>query len=302
MSVFIGIDGGGTRSTLLAIDETGAPLVRLEGGPAIVDPADPARRAEPLGELVSAALQRVGIAAPAQGLCCALAGVGRPAERATLGAALAARGLASHVHVIADAEAALQDAFGDGAGILAISGTGSAVWARGQTGRMLRVGGWGLVLGDEGSGYAIGLAGLRAVLRSHDGREPETALTAAVLHTLELTTPDDLVRWTAMASKREVAATAPLVLDRPHDPAAAAIIATAAVQLAEQIDTAARLLEPWDARVPLALSGGLISPGRTFRDPVLRALEAMPHQYRVHQDVVDAARGAALIARARHRS
>lgn len=302
MSVFIGIDGGGTRSTLLAIDETGAPLARAEGGPAIVDPADPARRAEPLGQLVSAALERLGVDGPADGLCCALAGVGRPAERATLGAALAARGLARHVHVIADAEAALQDAFGDGPGVLAISGTGSAVWARGQTGRMLRVGGWGLVLGDEGSGYAIGLAGLKAVLRSHDGRMATTALTAAVLATLDLTSPDDLVRWTALASKREVAATAPLVLDRPEDAAAAAIIATAAAELADQVETAARLLDPWSGRVPVALSGGLISPGRSFRSPVLRALEAVPHEYRVHQDVVDAARGAALIARARHRA
>ena len=231
-----------------------------------------------------------------------MAGVGRPAERATLGAALAARGLARHVHVIADAEAALQDAFGDGAGILAISGTGSAVWARGEAGRMLRVGGWGLLLGDEGSGYAIGLAGLRVVMRSHDGRVASTALTGAVLGALGLDSPDDLVRWTALASKRDVAATAPLVLEHAADPAAAAIIQAAAAELADQVDTAARLLDPWTGRVPVALSGGLIAPGRGFRTPVLHALERVSHAYRVHQDVVDAARGAALIARARHRA
>lgn len=300
MSLFLGIDGGGTRSTLLAMDETGAPLARVEGGPAIVDPANPAARAEPLAQLVFAALERVGAEPPADVLCCALAGVGRPAERAALAAALVVRGVARQLHVIADAEAALHDAFGTGQGVLVISGTGSVVWGRSADGRTLRVGGWGQLLGDEGSGYAIGLAGARAVLRSYDGRAEATALTGAVLEKLGLAIPDDLVRWMATATKRDVAALAPVVLCHAQDPAAALIIETAAAELADQVATVVRLLEPWQGRVPLALNGGLIAPGRGFRDAVLRVLARGPAAFAVHQDPVDAARGAALIARARH--
>lgn len=296
MSIFLGIDGGGTRSTLLAIDELASPLARLEGGPAIVDPANPASRADTLGELAARALREIGAEEPADALCCALAGARRPAEQAALATALLRQGVARQVFVITDAEAALQDAFGTGPGILAIAGTGSAVWGRGPDGRTRRVGGWGLLLGDEGSGYALGLAALRAAVRASDGRQPPTALTRIVLDYTKVEEEHALVRWTAMADKATIAGLAPFVVEA-DDEAAHRIRTHEAEELAHQVVTLAHLLHS-ELPVPLALSGGLVAPGRPFRALVTTALDATGLRYRLRQEVVDAARGAALIGHA----
>jgi len=298
MSIFMGVDGGGTKSTLLAVDENGEVLTRVEGGPALMDPNRPADRATTLGDLAAAALARIGGDTTADVFCCALAGARGPVERAALAAALDARRVARHIHIVTDAEAAMWDAFQDGPGILVIAGTGSVVWGTGPDGRRLRVGGWGHLLGDEGSGYAIGLGGLRELARTADGWSDGRVLASLLLPAMGIDGFDKLVRWTTAARKREIAALAPLVL-QADDEAARRVVQQAATELAQQIWTATRLLEPWTAAgVPLALSGGLISPGRPFREHLLSALAIHSADYRPLPQVVDGARGAALLARA----
>ena len=85
------------------------------------------------------------------------------------------------MRVTTDIEIALTAAFGDGPGIVVVAGTGSVVLGRDPEGRMLRRGGYGWQMGDEGSGYAIGRAALGAVSRAHDGRSPETAITPVLM-------------------------------------------------------------------------------------------------------------------------
>ena len=298
MSIFMGVDGGATRSTLLAIDEQGEVMARVDGGPAIMDPNRPADRAVTLGDLAAAALARMGGESQADVFCCALAGARGPVERAALAAALDARGVARHIKIVTDAEAAMWDAFRGGPGILVIAGTGSVVWGTGVDGRELRVGGWGHLLGDEGSGYAIGLAALRELARTADGWSDGRALAEQLLPAMGFDGFDKLVRWTTAARKREIAALAPLVL-QADDEAARRVVTQAAAELAQQILTAARLLEPWTGTgVPLALSGGLIAPGRPFRDHLLAAIAAYSDDFRPLPQVVDGAHGAALLARA----
>ena len=98
--------------------------------------------------------------------------------------------------------------------------------AVGPRGEVVQVGGWGQLLGDEGSGYRIGLDGLRAVMRASDGREPRTSLSAAVLDAAGAAEPRDLVGWAARATKGEVAALSVLVAReaRNGDPVAARIV------------------------------------------------------------------------------
>ncbi|NJD11964.1 MAG: hypothetical protein FIB01_16480, partial [Gemmatimonadetes bacterium] len=226
------------------------------------------------------------------------AGARCPVERAAPAAALDARDLARLIHIVTDAEAAMWDAFRGGPGILVIAGTGSVVWGTGVDGRTLRVGGWGHLLGDEGSGYALGLAALRELARTADGWSDAHVLAGLLLPAMGIDNFDKLVRWTTAASKREIAALAPIVLDA-DDPAARRVVVQAAAELAEQIGTAARLLEPWTAAgVPLALSGGLIAPERPFRAHLLAALASHSDAFRPLPHAVDGARGAALLARA----
>src|SRR5690606_25737159 len=155
--VYVGLDGGGTRTTVLVTDAAGAELARVEGEAGIVDAREPAARATVLRELVLRALERAGAAPPAAALCCALAGAGREPGRRALRAALEPLGIARAIRIVGDGEAAFHDAFGAGPGILLIAGTGSIAWGRAADGRTARAGGWGQALGDEGSGYALGL-------------------------------------------------------------------------------------------------------------------------------------------------
>lgn len=291
----VGVDGGGTRATALVTDGGGRELARLVGGPGLISVADPVAAAAALASLVTDALDAAAATPPAAALCCALAGAGDPDGRAAVIAALEACNLAARVQVIADAEAALVDAFGAGPGLLVIAGTGSIAIGRTADGSLVRVGGWGALLGDEGSAYAIGLAALRAVLCAHDGRSPPTALVAvAARHTSGIRT-ERVGTWAARASKAAIAALAPDVIDLAREDAAAASIVRAAVAaLADHARTLARrtlLTEPTPA---LALTGGLLAPGRPLRD-LLRV--ELADAFAIREADVDAARGAATLAR-----
>src|SRR5690625_2481053 len=85
---FIGIDGGGTGSRAIVMDAEGRTLGRVEGGPALVRASDPAAGASALADLVDRALRAAGDRAPAEAVCCALAGAGRADARRELSAAM----------------------------------------------------------------------------------------------------------------------------------------------------------------------------------------------------------------------
>jgi N-acetylglucosamine kinase-like BadF-type ATPase len=199
---------------------------------------------------------------------------------------------------VGDAEAAMADAFPGGAGVLVVSGTGSIAWACSPDGAAIRVGGWGQLLGDEGSGWDIALHGLRAVARASDGRTPPTALTAALLPAAGVTAAPELIAWSAAATKAQLAALAPAVLaaaDR-GDPAAVAIRDRAVSEIATCALTAAR--RTGVAAPPFALTGGLLAAGGPLRAGVSAAiLSALPGAVIV-DGTVDAALGAARLARA----
>jgi len=289
--IVIGIDGGGTRARALVAARDGRELARVIGEAGLVQPGDPGSAAAAVAQLARDALTAAGAAAPAAALCCGLAGAGREQEREAVRVALTLAGVAERVLVVGDAEAAMSDAFGDGTGILLIAGTGSIAWGRGPGGRIARVGGWGQLLGDEGSGYAIGNAALRAVARAEDGRDPATALRDVVLRHTGCREPAALVAWAAAATKADVAALAPLVLARAGDDAAARAIRDEALhELLVMIRTtrdAAGLTNP-----TVALHGGLVASGGPLRPSLEQALAGTP----VLPRDVDGAAGAVRLA------
>jgi N-acetylmuramic acid 6-phosphate etherase len=291
----IGVDGGGTRATAALADADGAVFYRDVGPAGIVRTDSAAAAAAVVAQLARALLAKVG-AARAETLCCGLAGAGRAVERDAVRDQLEATGVATHVLVVGDAEAAMADAFDGDAGVLVIAGTGSIAWASTHDGDAIRVGGWGQLLGDEGSGFAIGLAGLRAVVRAADGRNPPTLLHGELLAAAQLPEVEDLVRFTGQAAKSAIAALAPVVLRcaAEGDAVAAAIRDSAVHELALLGATAAaraRLDEP-----RLALAGGLIAPGGALRGAVAAALRRRLPRSTILDAHVDAARGAIRIA------
>ncbi len=296
---FAGVDGGGTRSTLVLADDAGTELARVAGPAGIVDPRHPQRSAEVIADLVRLAVSQAGVAGRPAALCAGLAGVGNEAERVAVEDALASAGVAGAVRIVSDGEIALHGAFGGGAGVLLIAGTGSVAYGLGPDGRRGRCGGWGMMVGDEGSGYAIGRSGLAAALRAVDGREGETRLLPLLLEVLKLDGPTGMPPWAGRASKSDIAALARHVLDAAYggDALALSLVEHHARELSRHVIALAHRLGPWPGDVPVVFHGGVLRSG-LYAALVERNLAQNAHRYRIQSAAADAVHGALAYARA----
>lgn len=294
--IVVGLDGGGTgtRAVVMAGDEI---LGEGDGPPGLVDPRHPETVLPAVVETTKAALKDADVDAPPSVLWAALAGVGRAETRERVQAEVEELGLAEHTQVGTDVEAAFHDAFRDGPGVLLLSGTGSVAWGRGEDGEVARVGGWGALLGDEGSGYALGLEALRAVARSVDERAAGTRLAPRLLTRIGLADMEDLIPWVALATKGEVAALAPVVLQAAEegDPTAEEILDHATRQLHGHVETLLERLGPWERAPGVALAGGILGEGGLLEARTRESLADLP--VLILDAEVDGARGAARLAR-----
>lgn len=294
--VVVGVDGGGTgsRAVVMAGDEI---VGRGSGPPGLADPRHPETVLPAVVETARTALEDAGVDGLPAFLWAGLAGVGREETREAVQAAAEELELAEGVRVGTDVEVAFHDAFGDGPGVLLLSGTGSVAWGRSEAGEVARVGGWGALLGDEGSGYALGLEALRAVARSVDERTPGTRLAPRLLTRIGLGDVQDLIPWVALATKGEVAALAPVVLQSAEegDPTAEEILHHATVQLHDHVETLLERLGPWERGPGVALVGGILAHGGLLEPRVRASLADLPVW--IFDDEVDGARGAAKLAR-----
>ena len=292
----MGVDGGGTRTRVALVDGAGRELASVEGPPTLVDPANPNATIGVISDLCREVTSKGGADLPVAGLWAGIAGAGTEPTRSVVEAALREVGLSARTAVGTDAEAAFQDAFPSGPGILLISGTGSIALGRRVDGSRVRVGGWGAPLGDEGSGYRIGMSALRALARGEDGRGPSTDLRDPVLEALGVPGPAELIKWMATALKGDVASLVPLICEvaEAGDRAATVIIDRGVDELVEHIRTLLQRLEPWPAPPEVALSGGLIEEGGPLRPRVILAIEGLP--CRIQDRALDGARGACSLA------
>lgn len=298
--VFVGIDGGGSRATAVATDAAGKVLSRVEGTAGLVRADAPLAGVDAIAGLARRAAHIALPGASVRALCCGLAGVGRAREREAVRAALTGSGVAQRVDVVTDIDAAMQDAFAGGAGLLLVAGTGSVAFGRTADGRTARAGGWGALLGDEGGGWTLALAGMRAVLRHHDGRGPATTLSQLLTEAAHTEKAGDLVSFAALSTKGDVAALAPVVIAAAAggDEVAARIVEEATAAHASLVAAVVRALDPWPAPPPVAFSGGLIAPGRPLRERSLRAIQAVLQIVNIVPRTIDPAAGAAALARA----
>ena len=227
-----------------------------------------------------------------------VAGVGRKDERENLAAALEDLDVAEEVVVETDAEIALEDAFNGGAGIILIAGTGSIAHGRGPSGQRSRCGGWGPLVGDEGSGAWIGRRVLGIVAAAHDGREQPTALTGAILTATQLNEPEDLIPWAAAADARTLALLAPVVFSTAAtDPRAKALVDLAAEELVLHVRALSRqLFGDERADIAVAFAGGLMKKASPLRKRVEHRLKSAVPGAHVRAEPIVAARGAVKLA------
>jgi N-acetylmuramic acid 6-phosphate etherase len=301
----LGIDGGGTKTTaIVAARGTDGSLVAIGrggGGPANPRSSgwDVAR--QNLDRAMDEAFAAAGRPrAPVAALCLALAGSGHASVRDQAYQWCGERKLARVWQVVHDAQIVLRAGTPDGMGVALISGTGSLAYGQTPDGRSARAGGWGYLLGDEGSGYAIGLAALRAIVRAADQRGPATGLTAALLGQLELRSPGELIPrlYGDPEVRRSVASLAPSVLAvaGAGDSVAQRIVEHAAGELCDLVGAVTGSLACTDGSYRLALAGGLLEHHAALRAAVLRHLAERRSIPLASAVVADPVWGAVLMA------
>ncbi|MBB3454820.1 N-acetylglucosamine kinase-like BadF-type ATPase [Rhizobium sp. BK313] len=244
--LILGIDGGGSKVLVALADRTGRILRSSRGGG--VNPMDNPNWRQELDKhlhpfLKERQLAAVAAALPAYGEVARLSELQREAVTQAFPTV--------RQEVLNDVDAAHLGAFAGEPGILLLSGTGSMAWARNKAGASSRVGGWGDVIGDEGSSHWIGRAALRLISQSLDGRAPPTALAKEIFDYLDIDSSDPvngLAGWVSELTNRraDIAALSILVdrVARGGDEGATRLIEQAADELAKHHQAIAGHCDP----------------------------------------------------------
>ena len=283
----LGVDGGATKTLAAVLDMREHELHLGHSGPSNEDAVGAKAAVEALRSAAEKAIERAGIdEADLAAAVLAVAGTDTASVEGHVRANCPEEWL-----VVNDVVGAWAIATGAGPGVAAISGTGSNVFGVGPDGRAWRAGGWGQVLGDEGSGYWFGVQSIKAALRDRECSGPATALSELV---------------PAFFGVPSVEAAASLVYSKPLTKGEIAALATETAKLAEQGDDVARSLfrrgaaelaqqieavlhrtgltgehghdvEPF----PVGLIGSAFKAGALFVDPLAEAVHARAPQAQV---------------------
>lgn len=275
---YLGVDGGGSKTLAVVVNEQGQEIGRGLASGANYNSIGLETAIQHVRAAVEQAMRSTGRHLSLHRAWLGLAGIDRQADHDLLLPYLS--DLAEQVLLTNDGElllAALEDAVG----VVLISGTGSIALARDDDGHRARSGGWGHILGDEGSGYIIAQQALQAVVRASDGRGPQTALRERILQAWNLRTTDELIgEIYGEPDKAKIASLSSWVMlsARAGDQVAATIIQHAAKELALAVNAVGQALGFSHQEIPLALGGGLLINEADFCTQVI-------HQIRYYQPI-----------------
>lgn len=285
-----GIDGGGTSTRLQIRNMQNIVLSGAQFGPFNIASIGEESFQQRLNEIWAACPPMADCAA----LCIGGAGVSSPQVRQLLERSLAQRGFAGKLLLCSDFEIALRGAM-DGPGCILIAGTGSVGFGCNAQGQTARVGGWGHLIDDPGSGYALGRAALALSVQTADGRADAQALMQAVYQATGSQDVQGILHYVYYSGqdKSAIAALAkPLIAcAQDGDAASLAILKQGAEELARIVQAlSSRLSMP---KPRLALLGGLLTHESLYRALAMEALgrcaQLVPAQH-------DALWGAAQLA------
>ncbi|NMB44844.1 MAG: ATPase [Firmicutes bacterium] len=312
MKYILGIDGGGSTTTAVLADGTGKVVGAGQGGASNYQTIGLETACDSLSAAIMAAIDDAGVNSSVTAsdleanlvIMLGLAGADRPWDKARLQAALKPKLPIQPAQLLIenDARIALAGAAGNRPGIILIAGTGSIALGIDQEGRQVRAGGWGPILGDEGSGYSIGRAALTAILREYDGRGRPTSLTKRVLSQLDITNPEELIPlvYQGPLKRPKIARLAEVVLDEASqgDPVSQYLITTAAQEL---VDIAGAVIKRlgWSCQpTTIAGTGGLLRPGNPIWKAIIQILAQSYAQSSLVPPLLPPVLGAILLGKA----
>ena len=302
MAIFLGIDGGGSKTSCLIGDETsilgsgsaaGSNLVRVGETQAREALATAIRQACAVAQVVPSQIQRV---------CVGLAGAARPEIRDRV-LQIVSELIPGDVEVVGDMVIVLQAAFSDGPGVIVIAGTGSIAYGRNSEGDTARAGGWGFAISDEGSGHWIGRSFVAAAIRACDeGEDRNPRALESLMKSWRLETREQLVPAANATPPPDFAALFPMVLSLADsgDPIAREVLIRAGTELAKLAGTVIRRLFPQPHSVPVAMSGGVFGSSALVRQVFYNNLRSAHPEAAINPSVIETLMGALELARKGH--
>ena len=300
MSIFLGVDGGGTKTSCVIGDKNSVLGTGASTGSNVVRVGEQQARAS-----LSAAIRQACAAAnvtPAkvERTCVGIAGGTLP-EIAAVVRGLVSEFVSGQVDVVGDMVIAMEAAFGSGPGVIVIAGTGSISYGRNSAGQTARAGGWGFAISDEGSGHWIGRSAVAACMRAYDEVRAES--TALLLENI-------MKSWGASSRERVVvianaspapdfAALLPAVISAADggDVTARAVLTQAGEELSSLAAIVIRRLFANAGAVPVAVAGGVFGNCELVREIFYERLRAAFPQIVANSTLVDPAMGALALAR-----
>jgi glucosamine kinase len=318
MPHYLGIDGGGTKTTCAVGDDTHL-LATATAGPSNIVRVGEARARESLHQSVRQACAAAGIM-PAEiaRTCVGGAGAGRP-ELAETVRRILAEILPTPIEVVGDMQTALEAAFDTGPGVIVNAGTGSFAYGRDRHGNTARAGGWGFAIGDEGSAHWIGRSAVNAVLRESDRYPADTfeksPYVGALFKAWGVTTLADLARAANSIPPPDFAQLSSAVAASNH-PLAQQVLNGAGRELAQVAAVVIGRLFPSEentkqeislnaksfqttaaATIPVAMTGGVFRHSARVREVFYNELRQLDPRVEINPDVVDPVEGALRMAR-----
>jgi N-acetylglucosamine kinase-like BadF-type ATPase len=294
----LGIDAGGTKTVCQLADGTGHVLAESRRGGANLQAVGELEVELVLHEVMEEALADRDLIPGV--ICLGIAGVDRPDDARVVRGIMRRIGYKAKILVVNDALVALEAGAPGQPGVVVIAGTGSIAYGRNDHNLAARAGGWGYMLGDEGSGYWIGRAALRAVLREADRRGPATRLTHLLLNYYGVPRAQDLIHQVYAATLRPaaIAALAQCVMSAflDGDAVAIGILRGAADQLESSAMSVARRLEIVGSEFPFVLAGGMFRAVPWLEEELARRLPQAAPRSRTVPLHVEPASGAVRLA------
>ncbi len=269
---FAGIDGGGTKTLVVIVDERGQERARIRSGTSNAAIIGHENAASVLKQAMIQSAREANASLPLAAAWFGLSGSDRPDDHRQLQPALKA--LARSIHMTNDAELLLAG-LPERVGVALVAGTGSIAFGVNRAGQRARAGGWGHIFSDEGSGYDLARKMLKAFALEADGRGPSTSITSRLTNHFELGDPHQIINhvYATTMTKGDLAALSRIVLEEADagDEMATGIVSSTASEMAELAHTVASRLH-FKSEFNLAVTGGLFIHQAMFRLGVLGTL------------------------------
>lgn len=297
----IGVDGGGTKTEFVLLDYSGNVIGRAKGDSTNYQAVGGEKLKEELLKGFNSLISSTNVASnKIEHIFLGLAGAGRESDRKEIVGLFNDGEFNKKIAVDSDAMVALAGAFGTGPGIIIIAGTGAICFGKNREGKIVRSGGWGYLLGDEGSGYFIGREAIIAALKDLDGRGEKTKLKSSLEKHFNLSVMDQIIPqiYQNRIDRVAIADLAPIVFEHAGqgDAVAEEIIRRTGKELGILAKAVALRLNFESDEIKVALIGSIFKQKEILINEISKELYEVSWNLEISEPMFAPQYGAALLA------